>query len=139
VKIKPYAHVVRQTPKEFLAEVISEDAGISQFTDGILSPFTASEKIAILARTNDRPTVESIRKVSEKDWRKMRNIGDRFIVKLIRMGWIGERDLVDRERRVMDRVLKLKKDRAEKVRNMISRFKSRVSRLERELLDLESI
>lgn len=129
------------TPKDDLKELMSESTEASAVaSSGLLAGFTAAEQLAILYRTGNKPTPESMRSIPERDWRKMRNIGDRFIVKLTQRGWLGEAEnrvrreaMSEKERRKRKNVARLKK-----LKGMIERANRQIKDWEREAARLAS-
>jgi hypothetical protein len=109
-------------------------------SSGLLAGFTAAEQLAILYRTGNNPTPESVRAIPERDWRKMRNIGDRFIVKLTQRGWLGEAEnrvrreaMSEKERHKRNNAARLKK-----LKGMIGRANQQIKYWEREAARLAS-
>lgn len=103
-------------------------------SSAVLAGFSASEQIAILHLAGNNPTPESIRAIPEIQWRKLLNIGDRFIVKLMQRGWLGE--CVNRTRREPLSAKEIQRRRnaarQKKLKAMIDRARRQIHEWERE-------
>lgn len=106
----------------------------------LLAGFSPLEQRAILA-TLETHTVDQFNTIPEVEWRRFRGCGDRFIVRLIQRGWIGERyDILRADARPKPTAAEIQARknlrRSEHLRGAISRARARLATWERELAGL---
>jgi len=105
---------------------------------GILDGFSACERLAILTKTNGNPTAETIKAITEHEWRCMRAIGDRFVAKLVSKGWLGEP--INRTRYALtsyaDRKERAKERRVERLSFLIDRAQQKIKLWQDKIQDI---